>query len=473
MVAKKENSSLLRSSLFKGIAITAWVLYLFTLINGVLYFRENSEVRRNAQEESYQQWLNQEDKGPHSAAHYGLYAYKPVPLLSIMDKGMDEYLGTTTWMEAHNQNEVIVKSIDDANSLVRYNSLTIGFVWQFLFPLILLIISFNSVTKEKENGTLTMLLSTGVSGGYILKGKVWGILKAFFLYVFLPQWIILGITLVVNDNGELQRSLMFLFIALFFYSVLYVITINISVALSGMMKTSSQVLILCIGFWISASFILPRLYGSVAKQLYPTPSSYEFTDIVLEQRSKGMDGKGSYEIFQQKLKDSLFAHYKVDRIEDLPIGFAGVALQQSERRDYAAYDKNYGNVQKQFTKQDKFISIGSVFSPILAMRNISFGISETDIYRHFDFTEQAETHRRDIATKMNNDIIEHGSSIGKPEGHKHNAGKELWKTVDNFEYKHAPFTEILSNQWWSIMALGIWFFMTLYFRMRVEQNLKP
>lgn len=473
LIAKREYTSLVKSSLFKGVLAIGWLFYIFALYNGITYFNNNSETRNKAQEETYQQWLNQEDKGPHSAAHYGFYAYKPVPILSIMDKGMEDFLGTATWLEAHNQNDVIMKAVDNNNSLVKYSSITVGFLWQFIFPLLLLVITFNSITKERENGTLTILMSTGISGRYIISGKVWGALKGFMSYMFFPQVIVLVIFLLINSQENITRELLFLGVIVFFYVVMYIMVANLVVYLSSISKTSSQVLVFGLSFWIVTLFILPRLYGSIAKHIYTTPSSYEFTEVVQNQRSKGMDGKGSYEKFQQQLKDSLFHHYKVDKIEDLPIGFAGIALEKSEKRDYASYDKNYGEVQSLFNKQDKFISLGSLFSPLLAMRNLSFGFSETDIYKHFEFTNQAEAHRRMIATKMNNDIIKNGSSIGKKEGYKYNANKELWKTVDNFTYDKPSFMQVLKNQWINIMSIFIWLGMVLWLRTKAEQNLKP
>lgn len=91
LLAKKEYRGMVSSSLFRGLVVVAWLFYFLGLFNGISYFQENTETRTHAQEESYKQWLNQEDKGPHSAAHYGLYAFKPVPALSIMDKGMEDF----------------------------------------------------------------------------------------------------------------------------------------------------------------------------------------------------------------------------------------------------------------------------------------------------------------------------------------------------------------------------------------------
>jgi ABC-2 type transport system permease protein len=44
------------------------------------------ELARRATRE---QWLHQGVKNPHSAAHYGVYAFKPKMPLSLVDQGVD------------------------------------------------------------------------------------------------------------------------------------------------------------------------------------------------------------------------------------------------------------------------------------------------------------------------------------------------------------------------------------------------
>lgn len=471
LILSKEYKSQVSSSLFRIFFIVSWVLFAFALWNGVNYYEKNKEVRALAQEETYQQWLNQEPKSPHSAAHYGFYAFKPVSLLSIMDRGMEDYLGSAVWLEAHLQNEVQLKSIEDGNSLVKYDSLTIGFIWQFLFPLILLILSFNAITKERENGTLTMLLSTGVSPRYVLLGKINGILKVFLLFIFIPQVVFLLGALVISAEHIAFRDLFLLGFTIFFYFVLYYLVVNIVVFLSTIFKTSGQVLVVGVGFWVISAFIFPRFYGIMAKQVYPTPSSFEFTEIVSNLRFKGQDGNMSYDKFNQRVEDSLLKKYNVDSVQKLPISFAGAATQASEERDYIVYDKNYGGLHQRFVQQDNMMEIGNVLSPLLAMRNLSFGLSETNIYRHFDFANQAEKHRRLIQKAMNEHQMLHGVNQNKDGGFT--ADKDLWKEVPPFEYKQSNLADVVMNQVWSFISLMIWLGIALFLRMKAEKKLTP
>lgn len=471
LILKREYQALVSSSLFKVFCFVAWGLFAFALWNGVNYYQKNTEARIVAQEKTYQQWLNQEPKSPHSAAHYGFYAFKPMPLLSIMDRGMDDYLGNATWLEAHLQNEVQLRAIEDGNSLVKYDALTIGFVWQFLFPLILLILTFNVITKEKENGTMVMLLSTGVSTRYILLGKIQGILKGFLLFIFIPQVLLLSIILAINAGNIIVEDFLSYAIVIFFYLLLYYLVANISVFLSAVMRTSSQVLVISVGFWVVSAFILPRVYGTIAKQVYTTPSSFEFTEIVMNIRNNGLDGKTSYEEFNKKLEDSILRKYKVDSIQQLPVSFAGIATQAGEERDYIAYDKNYGELHQKFVSQDKLMEVGNVLSPLLAMRNLSFGLSETNIYRHLDFTNQAEKHRRMIQKVMNDHQTVHGVHTDK-DG-KYNADHHLWKEIPPFKYERPGLLTLIKNQFWSLFSIIIWLGLAFYLRRKAEKNLKP
>ena len=61
----------------------------------------------------------------------------------------------------------------------------------------------------------------------------------------------------------------------------------------------------------------------------------------------------------------------------------------------------------------------------------------------------------------------------KKKKYKYNAGKRLWKTVSNFDFKKPSFGEVVANQWLNIVALLAWLGLAFYLRSKAEQNLKP
>ena len=71
-----------------------------------------------------QQWLGQTKKNPHSAAHYGVYAFKPKSPLAIVDTGIDPYMGVAVWLEAHKQNEFKYRPAQDRTAVGRFGEMT-------------------------------------------------------------------------------------------------------------------------------------------------------------------------------------------------------------------------------------------------------------------------------------------------------------------------------------------------------------
>ena len=133
-------------------------------------------------------WDNQGEKNPHSAAHYGTYAFKPKYPLSLVDQGVDKYAGTSIFLEAHKRNEAQFSAAADQTGLARFGDLTPDFILLFIIPLLIILLGYNSFTKEREMGTLTLLKSQGVSNWKWMLGKwsalflpIFGITAALFL----------------------------------------------------------------------------------------------------------------------------------------------------------------------------------------------------------------------------------------------------------------------------------------------------
>ena len=93
-------------------------------------------------------WDSQGEKNPHSAAHYGTYAFKPKYPLSLVDQGVDKYAGTSIFLEAHKRNEAQFSAAADQTGLARFGDLTPDFMLLFMIPLLIILLGYNSFTKE-------------------------------------------------------------------------------------------------------------------------------------------------------------------------------------------------------------------------------------------------------------------------------------------------------------------------------------
>ena len=101
-----------------------------------LHLCECSTATPAAQATAREHWESQGEKNPHSAAHYGIYAFKPRLALSFVDEGVDPYTSTSVWLEAHRQNDFLMRPAQDATAAQRIGALTAAQVLQHLVPLL-------------------------------------------------------------------------------------------------------------------------------------------------------------------------------------------------------------------------------------------------------------------------------------------------------------------------------------------------
>src|SRR5687768_6407648 len=98
-IAKKEFTELVRDGRFRWTALIVMALLLTALGFGWKNYATVKRERDAAQMDSRRSWEEQGERNPHSAAHFGVYAFKPKMPLSLVDTGLDNYTGSFIWVE--------------------------------------------------------------------------------------------------------------------------------------------------------------------------------------------------------------------------------------------------------------------------------------------------------------------------------------------------------------------------------------
>ena len=93
---------------------------------GIIQNNNQKIYQTKAQTHVRQQWESLEAMNPHRAAHYGLYAFKPLNLLNSIDGGINDYTGNVLKLEGHVQNEIaysesVVMVVDEGESTLLVN----------------------------------------------------------------------------------------------------------------------------------------------------------------------------------------------------------------------------------------------------------------------------------------------------------------------------------------------------------------
>jgi len=171
IVAKDEWRYWLRSKLAMTVLAIGLVLTLASVIVTAITMMELSHTRHELQTSAEQSFVDQPDRHPHRMVHYGHYAFRTPSPLSTLDPGIDAYTGNSIFLEGHRQNSAMFADSRQGTALTKLGSLTPAFIVQTLAPLLLILIGYSAISRERESETLSYLLSQGTSGATLIAGK--------------------------------------------------------------------------------------------------------------------------------------------------------------------------------------------------------------------------------------------------------------------------------------------------------------
>ncbi|MCV6629308.1 MAG: DUF3526 domain-containing protein [Flavobacteriaceae bacterium] len=453
----KELKELLRDGRFKiALGITI-ILLLLAAVTGVNQYKKNSEQYRVSKDKERTIWETQSEKNPHSAAHYGTYAFKPQFALSLLDYGVTKYTGNSIFLEAHNRNEASFSEASDQTSLARFGTLSIHFVLIYLFPLLIILIGYNSYTKELEHQTFTLLKSQGVPPIRLALGK-W---MAAFLPIFiltLVVFMVLGLVLSSIDNLDYfsWANLLVLFVS---YTVYYLIIATITICISIWSTSSGISLVSNLIVWIIFSFISPKLATNFANAAHPYPSKTAFDAQITADKKNGLDGHNPWNEAAKKLEQETLKEYGVDSLSQLPFNYAGYRMQKGEEHEAAIYAKHYEALYQIAKNQNKSYQMLSFISPFIPLRFLSMDITNTSDNLHWKFTQAAELYRIDKQRFLNYDIKDN-AKLGD---RSYKMGSDKFKQLPKFEFSPPSLSQILTENKMNLGYLALWLVLPIVF----------
>ena len=449
-IAIKELKELMRDGRFRVMASVMFLLLLVSTIISYQYYGWVNAQHQSAKENARNVWVSQDKKNPHSAAHYGTYAFKPKYPMSLIDQGVDKYAGLSIYLEAHKRNEAQYLAAQDQTAMSRFGDLTPDFVLLFLIPLFITIVGFNSFTRERESGTLRLLKSHAIASWKFATGKWLGLFISVLLIV-VPVFLI-SIFLLNNlkDFGELNiGALALLFVFLLIY---YATFINIVLLVSALVERSNLALVSLLAVWIIACLGMPKIANRLAEEFYPYPSQNQFMAKILEDEKKGFDGHDPYAVQAIKLEKETLKKYGVDSVQKLPFNWDGYRMQKGEEHTALIYFKHYEQLRQTYYDQASVYRASSLLSPYLPTRFLSMALCRTDYSSHWDFNDAAEKYRLMMMDKLNMHFAEN-SKYGDWD---YQADQTLWKEIPDFSYSPPTYSQILLANSSSIITLLLW-----------------
>lgn len=421
-----------RTKLAATIIIIGTLLTVISAIVNTIEMQHATHEREHLQQTSESRFLEQPDRHPHRMVHYGHYVFRAPSPLSIIEPGVDAFTGTAIFLEGHKQNSAMFSDQRQASGMTRFSSLTPSFLLQVLVPLFIILIGYASVTREKEAGTLNIMITQGVNFWHLLLGKYVALMSSGFL-MLLPL-IIAAIWATYSGESSLITSSFVIG-----YMLYILIWSGIVLAVSAINKKSSASFATLVGLWIVLCVLLPRIGSSSASAVAPSLGKLEADFAVLEELRKLGDGHNAADPAFEQLKKNLFAKYNVEKIEDLPINFRGTVAQYSEKKLTDVLNIFAEKRMQEELEQAQIARLFGWLTPTTAMRSFSMIISGTSLETHHRFLREAESLRFDFVQSLNKvhqDTLDYQADINRNKDDKPaRVDAKNWEVLSSFSFK--------------------------------------
>ena len=389
----------LRTKVATTVLILGSVLTLAALVVNSFHIEEAAHAREHLQHEAEERFLSQPDKHPHRMVHYGHYVFRTPTPLSVIEPGVDTYTGNAIFLEGHRQNSAMFAEQRQSAGLTRFSSLTPSFLALVLAPLFIILIGYGSVSREREAGTLTLLLTQGASRWQLVLGKLVALMLA--SGIFLLPLLLACVYVAFSNESALVVTLFCLGYMLYFMLWAVVVT-----ACSTLFEKSSASFTVLIVIWMSACILLPRMGSSVATSLEPSIGKLE-ADFKVEEKLRSLgDGHDVNDPAFVALKQDLLDKYNVDSVDDLPVNFRGIVAQYSEQRQAVVINEFAESRMQEELAQARIARQFGWLSPTVALRSFSTLLAGTSIETHHRFLREAEMLRMQFVQGLNKVHVE-------------------------------------------------------------------
>jgi len=183
--------------------------------------------------------------------------YRPPNVLAVFSEGAEKRLGNSAKIQDSSVPEITATS-DEANPYMSmFPALDIPLVLRFVFSALALLVAYNVISGEREQGTLKLILSGEIARHEFLLGKL--LAGLMILIVPVTTAFILGLLLLfsfpmVEFTTSNWAAIALMYVAsLIFISAMY----NLGLLFSALMKYSAISLVLGLFAWVVSWLLFP------------------------------------------------------------------------------------------------------------------------------------------------------------------------------------------------------------------------
>ncbi len=331
--------------------------------------------------------------------------YRRPEVLSIFGEGLEKRLANAVKIDVGNVPEIESEYAEKNPLLVIFPTLDISLIFEIVLSILALLIAYDTISGERERGTLKLMLSGTAARHQVLTGKLLAGLTTLIIPItmaFIVVLLILCFSPNVNLSGADWVALTMMYIvSLICISALY----NFGLLCSCLTKKSTTSLMFVLLFWIILALLIPNISIALARE-FCAPEPTAKTERQVAALEAEFDRK--YDEFRKTLPPPAENEFYGQGVYGA--GYVKVSTRRGmERRQQVfAYreplrEKHAENVWKvrreyfrQLVRQRSFADNISRCSPLSSYGHIMSVLSGTDLNSFEDFIAQAITYRNAI-----------------------------------------------------------------------------
>ncbi len=317
---------------------------------------------------------------------FNIKVFRKPQILSTLVQGRDRELGSR--IEFNYLNLPIQTSGymgEYASQHQRYvtgfASVDFAFVVRVVLSLMVIFLAYNSISEERTQGTLKLVLANALPRGQLLFGKFLGGLFVILCSLTIAT-LIAVLVMVLHPAISLGSELFVRILGMWGVSALYLGTFfTLSLMVSTIINRPSVALLVLLQIWIVVIVIYPNVSIILSQHLMGLPGSEELAD-----RRRAL-----FEPYEQEYNQSREAFHKMVESGESNIELSKKSFELSAQRTelYHRVDSEYSH---KLTRQTYLAHNIGLFSPSVLFNGVMQRLAGTDIQEFDSFMEGVERH---------------------------------------------------------------------------------
>lgn len=245
-----------------------------------------------------------------------------------------------------------------------------GFIVGYVLSLIALLFTFDSISGERERGTLRLLLTNSMPRHIVLVGKFLGALMSIlvpFTFAVLINLFVISTSSEVPLGAEAWRRLGIIFIVAVLYTGLF---IALGLLVSSRVRQSAISLVILLLTWVTFVVFMPNTLASMATGLSPAPMT---SDEFRERKNQLHDNRWK----------------ETYTLRDKPMELSKFVINDAEDQERLSQE----HLTQQIA-QVEFVRAATRISPASLVQHLLESFAGTGFNRHVQFVENAQRYVR-------------------------------------------------------------------------------